>query len=104
MLARELGLRYETAWLMAHKLRHALSERPELPLEGLVEVDESYTGGRGKPESRGRSLANANQSLLVMAVEKWPVGPGKGIEASGFVAGHARLAIRPAATAPELGP
>ncbi len=38
---RELGLRYETAWLMAHKLRHALTERPEFPLEGLVEVDES---------------------------------------------------------------
>ncbi len=92
LLARELGLRYETAWLMAHKLRHALTERPEFPLQGLVEVDESYYGGRGKPESRGRSLANPNKSLLVMAVEKRPVGPGKGIKASGFVAGHARLA------------
>ena len=92
LLSRELGLRYETAWLMAHKLRHALTERPEFPLEGLVEVDESYYGGRGKPESRGRGLANPNKSLLVMAVEKRPVGPGKGIKASGFVAGHARLA------------
>ena len=27
--------------------RHALTERPEFPLEGLVEVDESYYGGRG---------------------------------------------------------
>ncbi len=67
LLSRELGLRYETAWLMAHKLRHALTERPEFSLEGLVEVDEGYYGGRGKPESRGRSLANANKSLLVMA-------------------------------------
>ena len=103
LLSRELGLRYETAWLMAHKLRHALTERPEFPLEGLVEVDESYYGGRGKPESRGRGLANPNKSLLVMAVEKRPVGPGKGIKASGFVAGHARLAILPAANARELG-
>ncbi len=90
MLSRELGLRYETGGLMADKLRHALKERPEFPLEGLVEVDESYYGGRGKPESRGRSLATANQSLLVMAVETRPVGPGKGIKASGIVAGHAR--------------
>ena len=30
-LARELALRYDTAWLMAHKLRHVLSERPEFP-------------------------------------------------------------------------
>ena len=38
-----------------------------------------------------------------MVVEKRPAGPGKGIKASGFVAGHARLAILPAATAHELG-
>ncbi len=44
MLARELGLRCETAWLMADKPRHALIERPEFSLEGLVEVDESYYG------------------------------------------------------------
>jgi len=42
-LARELALRYDTAWLMAHKLRHGLSERPEYPLDGLIEIDESYS-------------------------------------------------------------
>ncbi len=102
-MARELGLRYETAWLMAHKLRHALAERAEFALEGLVEVDESYYGGRGKPESRGRGLANPNKSLLVMAVEKLPVAPGKGVKGSGFVAGRARLAIVSRANAEQLG-
>ena len=102
-LARELGLRYETAWLMAHKLRHGLTERPERALEGLVEVDESYYGGRGRPESRGRGLANPNKSLLVMAVEKVPVAPGKGVKGSGFAAGRARLAILPRANAEHLG-
>ena len=47
---------------MAHKLRHALSERPEYPLHGLIEIDESYYGGRGKPESRGRGLADPNKA------------------------------------------
>src|SRR6516225_7110332 len=61
-LARELALRYDTAWLMAHKLRHGLSERPEYPLDGLIEIDESYYGGRGKPESRGRGLTDPNKS------------------------------------------
>ena len=89
-LARELGLRYETAWLMAHKLRHGLAERPDALLDGMVEVDESYYGGRGKPESRGRGMANANKSLLVLAVEKVAVAPGKGVKGSGFVAGRAR--------------
>jgi hypothetical protein len=32
-LARALALRYDTAWLMAHKLRHGLSERPEYPFK-----------------------------------------------------------------------
>ncbi len=38
-----------------------------------------------------------------MAVETRPVGPGKGIKASGFIASHAALAILPAANAHELG-
>jgi hypothetical protein len=88
--ARELELRYETAWLMAHTPRHGLAERPEALLDGLVEVDESDEGGRGKPESRGRGMANPNKSLLVLAVEKVAVTPGKGVKASGFVAGRAR--------------
>src|ERR1700738_3217655 len=77
-LARELDLRYDTAWLMAHKLRHALSERPEFALEGLLESDESYYGGRGTPQSRGRSLADPNKSLIALAVEKVPATPRQG--------------------------
>ncbi len=102
-LSSELELRYATAWLMAHKLRHALTEEAAFPLGGLVEIDESYYGGRGKSESRGRGRSNPNKSLLVMAVEKRPVGAGKGIKGSGFVAGRARLVVLPAASMAELG-
>ena len=112
-LARELALRYETAWLMAHKLRHGLSERPEYPLDGLIEIDESYYGGRGKPESRGRGLTDPNKSLMAIAVETVPASPrqslprakagGEGIKKSHFVAGSARIAVLPAATAADLG-
>ena len=38
-LSRELSLRYETACLMSHKIRNALSENPDRYLEGVVEVD-----------------------------------------------------------------
>ena len=104
-LARELALRYDTAWLMAHKLRHALSERAEYLLDGLLEIDESYYGGRGKPESRGRSLADPHKSLMAIAVETVPASPrqGEGIKKSHFVAGSARIAVLPTATAAELG-
>jgi transposase-like protein len=104
-LARELALRYDTAWLMAHKLRHALSEQTDYLLDGLIEIDESYYGGRGKPQSRGRSLADPNKSLMAIAVKTVPASPrqGKGIKNSCFVAGSARIAVLPAATAAELG-
>jgi hypothetical protein len=52
MSARQLG-RYmgfgsvKTAWLMAHKIRAALIE-PEEKLGGIVEVDETFVGGRAK--------------------------------------------------------
>jgi transposase-like protein len=97
-LARELALRYDTAWLIAHKLRHVLSERSEYRLDGLIEIDESYYGGRGKPESRGRGLTDPNKSLMAIAVETV-----EGIKKSRFVAGSARIAVLPSATAADLG-
>lgn len=38
---------YKTAWGMCHKIRAALIE-PETKLGGIVEVDETFIGGRGK--------------------------------------------------------
>src|ERR1700738_1961280 len=35
-LQRELGVAYQTAWTMAHKLRHGLSEDPSRPLHGFL--------------------------------------------------------------------
>jgi hypothetical protein len=52
MSARQLG-RYmgfgsvKTAWLMAHKIRTALIE-PETKLGGIVEIDETFVGGKAK--------------------------------------------------------
>jgi hypothetical protein len=57
-LHRELGVAYQTAWTMAHKLCHGLSEDPSRPLHGFLEADE-----RGDPTSPGRSTANQNSRL-----------------------------------------
>jgi transposase-like protein len=54
-LQRELAVAYQTAWTMAHKLRHGLSEDPARALRGLLEADETFIGGRRDPTSRGRS-------------------------------------------------
>ena len=69
-LQRELGVAYQTAWTMAHKLRHGLSEDPSRPLHGFLETDETFIGGRGDPTSPGRSTASPDKSLVVAAVER----------------------------------
>jgi len=47
-LSRDLHLTQKTAWFVLHRIREMLSENaPEL-LEGVVEVDETYVGGKNK--------------------------------------------------------
>lgn len=101
-LSRELDLRYETAWLLAHKLRHALTERQEFSLRDFVEVDETFYGGRRQKGNRGRGMT-ANKALIVAAVEKREAKSGRGVRRSGWRAGNARVAVLPAATIDQLG-
>jgi transposase-like protein len=53
-LSRMLKVTYKAAWFMAHRLRFAVS--PELPLyrllKGVVEVDETFVGGKGDRRTR----------------------------------------------------
>jgi transposase-like protein len=51
-LQRQLGIgSYRSAWHMAHRIRHAMSQEPLAGLlQGTVEVDETYVGG--KPRQR----------------------------------------------------
>jgi transposase-like protein len=109
-LQRELGVAYQTAWTMAHKLRHGLSEDPARPLRGFLEADETFIGGRGDPASPGRSTKNPDKSLVVAAVEKVSAPKNRKRKhrhavrrQHGFLAGDARIAVLPAATGAELG-
>src|SRR5918994_3633851 len=46
LLQRQLELRrYETAWMMLHKLRRAMVNVTRQPLRGEVEIDEAWIGG-----------------------------------------------------------
>ncbi|MGA2242354.1 MAG: IS1595 family transposase [Verrucomicrobiota bacterium] len=55
-LHRMLKVTYKTAWFMAHRIRYSMS--PEMPLakmlKGVVEVDETFVGGKGFRCSRSR--------------------------------------------------
>lgn len=46
-LHRMLGITYKAAWFMSHRLRYAMShEAVKSKLRGIVEVDETYVGGK----------------------------------------------------------
>ena len=52
-IQRQTGLSYKSALFLMHRIRHAMAPTPEPDpkLDGIVEVDETYVGG--KPRKKG---------------------------------------------------
>ena len=71
LLQRQLGLsRYETAWMMLHKLRRAMVNAAREPLHGDVEVDDTWIGGPQAGLRGSRQLKGRRAALVLVAVEK----------------------------------
>ncbi len=65
-----LGLaRYETAWLILHKLRRAMVDANGEPLTGTVEIDATSIGGEQLGRRGGRQLTGRKALLVAIAVE-----------------------------------
>lgn len=45
---------YKTAWFMCHRIRAGLQDKDFRQLMGIVEVDETYIGGKGKNKHRSQ--------------------------------------------------
>lgn len=70
---------YKTAWLMAHKVRKAMSDRDAMySLAGLIEMDESFFGSKGSTRGRGSEL----KSTVLCAISLYR--DRKGEERPGF--------------------
>jgi transposase-like protein len=81
-VSRDVGVKYHTAWFACHKVRCAMVSEEGIKLEGVVEFDESYLGG--KPRHKYKQAANVanlsqvtnkrgrgtNKTPVVGAVEK----------------------------------
>ena len=67
-LKRTLGVSYETAWYLCHRIRSAMTQ-DETPLTGTVEVDETYIGGKVRGKGRG-IYAGGNKTMVLGAVER----------------------------------
>ena len=71
LLQRQLALRrYETAWMMLHKFRRAMVNVAREPLQGDVEVDDTWVGGSQAGLRGSRQLKGRKAALVIVAVEK----------------------------------
>ncbi len=57
-ISRTLGISYKTAWFLCHRIRAAMKETNPEPLGGIVEIDETYVGGREHGKGTGRGTTN----------------------------------------------
>lgn len=65
---RALGLgSYQTAWSWLHKLRRAMVRPGRNVLQGSIEIDETYVGGKKKEGKRGRGAEG--KEIVAIALE-----------------------------------
>ena len=69
-LSRELGVKYDTAWAMKHKIMHAMQHRDQNKrLAGRIEMDDAYLGGE-HPGTRGRGSPNKTPFIAVVETDE----------------------------------
>ena len=66
-LKRTLGVSYKTAWYLCHRIRAAMKEVDRPMLQGTVEVDETYVGGR---PPRGSKPGSGTPKQVVIGIRQ----------------------------------
>ena len=69
-IAEQLGITQKTAWFVNHRIREMLKEDNSNKLEGHVQVDETYVGGKNKNRHADKKI-EGNQGRAAM--DKTPV-------------------------------
>jgi len=66
-LKRMLGISYKTAWYLCHRIRAAMCalESAKKKLGGVVEIDETYVGGKPRPGKRGVPGRGTRKEIVI---------------------------------------
>ena len=57
---RTVGMSYKTAWYLCHRIRSAMIESQKVMLDGIVEIDETYIGGKAR-----RGLPRKDKQVVI---------------------------------------
>jgi transposase-like protein len=66
-LKRMLGTSHKTAWYLSHRIRAAMKDAYPFPLKGIIEVDETFVGGKVRGMGQGY---RGNKATVVGAVQR----------------------------------
>ena len=67
-LHRQLGITYKSAWFMAHRIRYAMEQNSFKKMQGTIEADETYVGGKSR--RIGRQTGLENKTPVVSLVQR----------------------------------
>lgn len=96
-IQRQTGLSYKSALFMMHRIRYAMTPQTNPPkFDGIVEVDETYVGGRAVRRSRAERLA-----LRSAGHKRMPMPPSNKVPVVAVVqrGGDVRAMVVPTVTA-----
>jgi len=96
-IKRTLGISYKTAWYLCHRIREAMKIQHTDKLKGIVEADETFTGGR---YDRRRKRAPYDKPCVLGVIQrKGPVRAEKAISRGArAISAFVKASVEPGST------
>lgn len=64
-LQRELGVTYKTAWRMFKQIRALMADTDGTPLDGIVEIDETFVGGKASNRKNKFGVGSTDKEIVM---------------------------------------
>ncbi len=69
-MKRVIGVSYKTAWFLCHRIRAAMTEHEPTQLNGTVECDETFVGGRLRGMGKGKGAYLQNKAIVIGVIQR----------------------------------